>query len=84
VTGVTVVRHADDDRSATLTWARAAGARRYVVRFGLAPDALYGSIELGDVTTLTTNALNGGVAYWFTVDAVNAAGVTPGPAPVRG
>jgi hypothetical protein len=84
VTSLTVVRHADDDRSATISWARAPGAKRYVVRYGLAPDALYGSIEVGDVTTLTTNALNRGVAYWFTVDALNAAGVTRGPTPRRG
>ena len=84
VASVVVRRDASDDRSATIAWPRSPGARRYVVRFGLSPDALYGSIEVGDVTTLTTHALNRGVPYWFTVDAVGPTGVARGPAAVRG
>ncbi|HKG94228.1 MAG TPA: family 43 glycosylhydrolase [Gemmatimonadaceae bacterium] len=80
----TVRRHADDDRSVTLAWERAAGATAYVVRYGLAPDKLYASYQVGDVASLTMNSLNRGVAYWFTVDALNENGVTPGGAPKRG
>jgi xylan 1,4-beta-xylosidase len=77
VRGVTVRRH-DDERSATVDWARSARARSYVVRFGIAPGKLYSSHQVGDVTTLTMNSLNRGVTYYFAVDAVNEGGVTAG------
>jgi xylan 1,4-beta-xylosidase len=80
VSDVTVRRH-EDDRSVTLTWTRSPRARTYVVRFGVAPDKLYASYQVGDVTTLTMNSLNRGVRYYFTVDAVNERGVTAGRHP---
>jgi xylan 1,4-beta-xylosidase len=79
--GLTARRHADDDRSVTLAWEPAARARGYVVRFGVAPEKLYGSYEVGNVTRLTMNSLNRGVAYWFAVDAVNENGVGRATAP---
>jgi hypothetical protein len=84
VTGLTVRRDAEDDRTATLRWARSAGARRYVVRFGVAPEKLYGSWEVGDTTALTMNGLNRGTPYWFVVDAVNERGVARGRVAQRG
>ncbi|HYD52787.1 MAG TPA: family 43 glycosylhydrolase [Gemmatimonadaceae bacterium] len=78
------VRRATDPRGVTLRWRRAAGAHGYVVRYGLSPDKLYAAHELGDATTLTINALNAGVTYYFTVDAVGEGGVTRGTAVRRG
>ena len=72
------VQCGEDPRGATLRWSRAARARGYVVRFGLAPDQLHASYQVGDVTTLALNSLNRGVTYYFTVDAFNERGVTRG------
>jgi len=83
VEGLAVTR-ASDTRGVTLTWQRARGARSYVVRFGLSPDKLYSSYEVGDVDRLTINALNAGVTYYFTVDAVGEGGVTRGTVVKRG
>lgn len=66
--------------SAELVWKPVPGARGYIVRYGLAPDTLYGSWELTDgslgMHTLTT--LNAGTGYCVRVDSFNEAGVTPG------
>ncbi len=84
VGGVTVQRDAADPRGATIRWRRSPGARGYVVRWGVAPDKLYGEFQVGDVDALTMNTLNLGVTYHFTVDAFNEGGVTPGTAVVTG
>ena len=84
VAGLAVRRDPDDDRAATLRWERSAGARSYVVRFGVAPEKLYGSWEVGDTTALTMRGLNRGVPYWFVVDAVNERGVARGRVARRG
>lgn len=78
VTGVTVRRDPDDDRSATISWRRVPGAHSYIVRFGIAPEKLYGNYQVDDVSSLTMNGLNVGVDYWFTVDALGGAGVARG------
>jgi len=80
VTGLAVRRDASDRRAATIAWAPAAGAERYVVRFGVAPDKLYSSWQAGRDTTITTHGLNRDATYWFAVDALNGAGVTRGRA----
>jgi hypothetical protein len=74
----TVQRNPSDDRSATITWRKSARAQGYVIRFGIRPDKLYASYEVGDVDRLTMNSLNVGVPYWFTVDAFGEGGVTKG------
>ncbi len=80
VRGVTVQRDTADTRTAIVRWSPSAGATAYVVRFGVAPDKLYTEIQVDDVTSLRTNALNRGVRYYFTVDAISAAGVARGTA----
>jgi xylan 1,4-beta-xylosidase len=77
VRDVSVERQADD-RGAAIRWTRSPGATSYIVRFGIAPDKLYASYEVGDVDSLTINSLNRGVAYWFAVDAVGEGGVARG------
>lgn len=79
----TVRRAPDDDRSATLEWPRAEGARGYIIRFGIAPDKLYANHQVGDVAELTMQSLNVGVTYFFTIDSFNERGVTPGRSVVR-
>ena len=81
-TGLQVTRHRDDDRNATLSWNPSPDADGYLVRFGLAPDKLFQTIQVqgGSRAGLTTHALNRGVKYAWRVDAFNANGITAGPA----
>ena len=69
--------------SAELAWEPVASARGYVVRYGLALDALYGSWEIpsGSVGTHLLTTLNAGEPYYVAIDSFNEAGVTRG-APV--
>lgn len=83
VSKLSVRRDSADGRNATLTWAPSARARTYVIRYGLSPNTLYSSYEVGPDSTLELHSLNRGVPYYFTVDAVNAHGVTPGKMVVR-
>ena len=80
-----VTRHADDDRNATITWTPSPNADGYLIRFGIAPDKLYQTIQLqgGTNAALTTHALNRGVNYTWRVDAFNSSGITSGAATVN-
>ncbi len=79
---VTAVRatRIENGLSAELAWAPVAGATGYIVRYGLAPDALYGSWELTDgslgMHLITT--LNAGTPYYIAIDSFNEAGITRG------
>jgi hypothetical protein len=77
-----VSRHAGDDRNATIRWEPNPQADGYLIRFGVAPEALYHTIQVqgGTNSALTTHALNRGVRYRWRVDAFNASGRTPGAA----
>jgi hypothetical protein len=79
-----VARNADDERTATLSWTKVPRAHGYIVRFGIAPNKLYGNFQVGDVSTLTMNSLNKGVKYYFVVDALGVGGVTKGTIVRRG
>jgi hypothetical protein len=81
VRGLKVIRHAGDDRNATVTWTPSPNADGYLIRFGIAPDKLFQTIQLqgGTKAALTMHALNRGVKYSWRVDAFNADGLTPGP-----
>ena len=76
VKDITVQRHTDDPRKTTVSWPSAKGAEFYIVRYGLAPDRLFENYQIYGSTTAQINALNDGVDYYFTVDAVNASGIT--------
>jgi hypothetical protein len=80
VRGLKVIRHADDDRNATITWTPSPNANGYLIRFGIAADNLFHAIQLqgGTNAALTTHALNRGVKYSWRVDAFSAAGLAPG------
>ena len=81
---VFAVQRAADGRAATITWTRVPRATSYIVRYGIAPNKLYSSYEVGDVGTVTINVLNRGVPYWFTVDAIGEGGVARGKATKKG
>jgi xylan 1,4-beta-xylosidase len=82
VKNVTVTRLADQ-RRAKLHWAPTANAEFYIVRYGIKPDRLFSNYQVYKATSLDINALNAGVKYYFTVDAVNSTGITKGNTPLQ-
>lgn len=70
-----------DGRNAHLEWEPTDGAQFYIVRYGIKPDRLYGNYQVYDGHSLDIHALNTETPYYFTVDAVNEAGVTKGVRP---
>ncbi len=83
VTGQRVIRDSADGRQVTLSWNAAAGADFYIVRYGIAPDRLFGNYQVYDSTGLKIRSLNIGQEYYFTVDAVNGSGIMLGPEPIK-
>lgn len=77
VEGVTATRDVDA-RKATVSWSPVKNADFYIVRYGLAPDKLFSNYQVYHATSMTLNALNVGVSYLVTVDAVNDSGVSQG------
>ncbi len=73
-----IVRDTADQRHATLKWGISPNTDFYIVRYGIAPDKLFGSYQVYKSNQLDINSLNVGVGYYFTIDAVNAAGITYG------
>jgi len=78
VEGVKALRSATDPRQATVSWSPVKDADFYVVRYGIAPDKLFSNYQIYQATEMTLNALNVGVSYAVTVDAVNNSGDTQG------
>jgi xylan 1,4-beta-xylosidase len=75
---MTVQHDPADRRRATISWSPSRRAEFYIVRYGLAPDRLFDTYQIYGATNAQINSLNSGVVYYFTVDAVNDSGVTPG------
>ncbi len=75
---LTAQRDATDSRKAHFAWNAAPGAEFYIVRYGIKPDRLFTHYQVYGNTSLDVSALNAGAAYYATVDAVNAGGITPG------
>jgi len=81
VTGIAVERSSKDPadgRVAEVSWKPVPGAEFYVVRYGIARDRLFSSYQVYHATSRGIRSLNSGVPYFFTVDAVNSAGISKG------
>ncbi|MDD4922314.1 MAG: family 43 glycosylhydrolase [Bacteroidales bacterium] len=74
----TVKRDPTDPRHVHLSWPAKPNADFYIVRYGIAPDRLFSNYQVYRSNEVNINSLNAGVAYYFTVDAVNDSGITPG------
>jgi hypothetical protein len=75
-------RH-QDQRDATIRWAKVPGAVGFNIRFGIRPDRLtlthqLWADELGNAATLQKElrSLNAGVPYWVAIEAFNESGVS--------
>jgi hypothetical protein len=79
VSGLTVTR-LEDARNVTFTWTPVPGADGYVIRYGVAPDALHLNLQYqgGGMSRLTVSCLNRDVKYFYRIDAYNDSGVTAG------
>lgn len=76
VQNVTIDRDAVDSCLATVAWDKAKGADGYVIRYGIAPDKLYNSIQVMGDTSFKITSLNAGQEYFFVVDSFNDSGIT--------
>ena len=77
VSSVSVERKAESRRTALVNWHSVPGGEDYIVRYGIAPDALLNQFEVRGTNTLEINCLNTDPGYWFAVDSFNPGGVTP-------
>lgn len=78
VTSVEAKRNSGDFRKVHISWKPVAGADFYIVRYGISKDRLWNNYQVYQSTELDINSLNANTAYYFTVDAVNATGITRG------
>jgi hypothetical protein len=78
VKNIVAQRNPADGRKAVISWSPSARAEFYIVRYGIAPDRLFGNYQIYNATTAQINSLTDGVTYYFSVDAVNDSGVTAG------
>ncbi len=76
---VKVSRNHEDRRSATIQWEPVPNVDGYQIRYGIAPDKLYGHYQVfSEETNCTINSLNTDQDYIFVVDSYNEAGITKG------
>ena len=73
----TVERKPESRRTAVVNWPPVPEAEGYVVRYGIAPDALRNQFEVRGTNSLEITCLNTAPGYWFAVDSFNPGGVTP-------
>ncbi len=80
VNGLSVKRDREDERYASLTWNRVAGADGYLVRFGYQPDFFNQCIQVkgNETTELLLHILTKDVKYHYRVDTYNDSGITEG------
>ena len=78
-----VTRNAGDPRKARVSWSAVTNADFYIVRYGIAPDRLFGNYQVYQTNGVAVNSLNAGTDYYFTVDSVNDTAVTRGTETIR-
>jgi xylan 1,4-beta-xylosidase len=83
VKAVNIKRNTSDQRRVHLEWNAVPNTDFYIVRYGIAPDRLFGNYQVYHGSALDINALNVGTGYYFTVDAVNATGIAKGKQPLK-
>jgi hypothetical protein len=77
VASVNVERKPESRRTALVNWPSVPGAEGYIVRYGIAPEALHNQFEVRGTNSLEITSLNSDPGYWFAVDSLNPSGVTP-------
>ena len=80
------VRDQANRREATLSWTTLPDVEGTIIRYGVAPDALWNQYEVRGTNALTIKSLNATPSYWFAADSFNGNGVAPfsgKPVPAR-
>ena len=67
-----------DKRSVTVSWNRFEGAFGYNVKYGTQTDRLYQNYQVYRDTSIIINTLNSEIEYFFSIEAFNENGSTPG------
>jgi xylan 1,4-beta-xylosidase len=83
VAGMSAVRNSTDSRRVHVSWKPSPRAGFYIIRYGIAPGRLWNNYQVYNATEFDINSLNVGVAYYFTVDAVNDSGISQGKEVIR-
>ena len=71
------LRDGTDRRRARLSWCAAKDAEGYIVRYGPAPDKLHLALMVRDACEAEVRSLDAQLDYWWTIEAFNAAGISP-------
>jgi hypothetical protein len=71
-------RDPSDARNAVVRWEVLPDAEGYVVRYGIAAGKLYRNLEIRGTKEIVLRDLDADARYYFTVDAFNDSGRTPG------
>ena len=72
-----VLRGQLERRNAWIRWNPSSQATGYVLRFGVEPDKLYGSVMVYGGSESTFRAMNVKSPYYFTIEAFNEGGISP-------
>ncbi|MGC8864487.1 MAG: family 43 glycosylhydrolase [Bacteroidales bacterium] len=74
VQDVVVLRGKSEPRNAWIKWKSASDATGYILRFGVSPDKLYGSVMIWGKNEYWYSAMTADQDYYFSVSAFNEAG----------
>lgn len=72
------LRNVEDPCKAVVSWQASPLADGYIVRYGIAPDKLYSSVQVMGKTSCELTGLNKNQSYFLTVDVYNANGLVKG------
>ncbi len=76
IENLSALRNPASRNEVTLSWSPAPGTDGTIIRYGVAPNALWNQYEVRGVHSLTIQSLNATPGYWFAADSFNENGVT--------
>jgi xylan 1,4-beta-xylosidase len=76
-------RNIENRRSVTLNWNRLENTMGYTISYGVDPKKLYHNYIVYNDTTVTISSLNSELDYYFTIEAFNENGITPGETTIK-
>jgi hypothetical protein len=76
VEGLSVLRHANDRRNATIVWPKIKGAYAYNILFGMDMDRLYNSMLVYNAERYDFRGMDTDTKYFFAIEAVSEGGIS--------
>jgi DUF971 family protein len=77
------VTRQSDRRDAAFSWKPVKGAQGYNIRWGIAPDKMYQSWQLYDVSEHFMRCLDRDTPYYFSIEAFNENGISEKSEPIK-